>query len=292
VPERTDCHRPAELDPATYKYVGWIYQGHSEEVLEAIHGAFHNDPTEIDPEKVLKSKRLFDGHYKVTHTCDHCGARFHWGNVYLHRPTRQIIVVGHICASRFHLESRSTWIQEQVRRQKETNERRNAIIKAAREWLNEHQDLISVLGEEAQPTHYILADLKRNLFQWGHLTDKQVELAHKIVTELNTPKIEKPKVDVVEGDGITITGIIISTKVIEGMYGYEHKMLVEDDRGFRVWGTIPSKIDGCEAHGDKITFIANIEKSTDDPSFGFFKRPRKAQILERVEEATSPQPAA
>lgn len=290
---RTDCHRPAELDPATYSYVGWIYQGDSEAVLEAIHGAFHHDPTDLDPEKVRRSNHLFDGNYKAKHTCDHCGAWFHWGNVYRHRPTNQIVVVGHICAERFRLESRAAWIQEQVRRQQEANERRHAILTAAREWLaeEEHQDLVPIIGEEAQPTHAILVDLKRSLFQWGHLTDPQIELARKIDRELKTPKVEKPKTDVVNGKAVVITGTVISTRSEESTFGYRqviYKMLVEDDRGFRVWGSVPSAI-GSTERGERVTFTADVERSQDDASFGFFKRPRKAQV---IEPATSPQPTA
>ncbi len=292
---RTDCHRPAELDPATYIYVGWIYQGDSEAVLEAIHGAFHHDPTDLDPEKVRRSNHLFNGNYKTKHTCDHCGAWFHWGNVYRHRPTNQIVVVGHICAERFQLESRAAWIQEQVRRQQEANERRHAILTAAREWLveEEHQDLVPIIGEEAQPTHHILVNLKTSLFQWGHLTEKQADLARKIDRDLKTPTVEKPKTDVVVGNGVTITGIVVSTRSQEGNFGFEYKMLVEDDRGFRVWGSVPSGIGETE-RGERVTFIANVEKSPDDLSFGFFKRPRKGQVLQAADgtPVTSPQPTA
>lgn len=284
--DRTDCHRPAELDPATYQYIGWMYQGHSEEVLEAIHGAFQHDPTELSPEKVQNSKRLFEGNYKAKSTCDHCGASFYWGNIYRHRPTNQIIVVGHICAERFHLESRGAWIQEQVRRQKEANERRNSTLNAARQWLTENQDLIPIIGEEAQPTHHILINLKNNLFQWGQLTEKQAELARKIDKELKTPKVEGLKTDVIVGKAITITGRVIITRANKSSFGYhqmEYKMLVEDDRGFRVWGSIPSSI-GSTERNDRVTFIADTERSKEDSSFGFFKRPRKAQVIQSVEE--------
>jgi len=49
--------------------------------------------------------------------------------------------------------------------------------------------------------------------------------------------------------------------------------LVQDDRGFKVWGT--SQAD----KGDRVTFMARVEVSQDDPKFGFYKRPTKVQIL-------------
>ena len=80
-----------------------------------------------------------------------------------------------------------------------------------------------------------------------------------------------------------ITGEIISTKVVDGFaYGQRVvKMVVKDDRGFKVWGTVPRSI--IEANdeplkGQRVTFTANVQASNDDDKFGFFKRPTKAAI--------------
>jgi hypothetical protein len=54
-------------------------------------------------------------------------------------------------------------------------------------------------------------------------------------------------------------------------------MLVKDDRGFRVYGTVPGDIIGV-ANGDRVRFDAAVEPSKDDPKFGFYKRPTKATI--------------
>lgn len=80
----------------------------------------------------------------------------------------------------------------------------------------------------------------------------------------------------------TVTGRIISFKEVEDRYSYYGgqivKMLVEDDRGWRVFGTVPSALSGAE-RGDRVTFTAALEASEKDPGFGFFKRPTKAQIV-------------
>jgi len=95
-----------------------------------------------------------------------------------------------------------------------------------------------------------------------------------------------------------ITGEIISTKWVDGFaYGQRVlKMVVKDDRGFKVWGTVPQTIidEGvCQAQtkfgpdtsfdydalkGQRITFTATVQASNDDDKFGFFKRPTKAAI--------------
>lgn len=112
----------------------------------------------------------------------------------------------------------------------------------------------------------------------------------------------------------TITGTILSAKIVEGDYGTAYKVLVEDDRGFKVYGSLP-KAQADEAYdafhtqitadgydirtfghavwflgteaddryngikGRRISFDASITASNDDKSFGFASRPTKGQWL-------------
>ena len=86
--------------------------------------------------------------------------------------------------------------------------------------------------------------------------------------------------DIVEGKQL-IAGTILSTKRVEG-YAYNQwilKMLVKDDRGFKVWGSVPASIYADAEKGTRIQFNASIQASNDDPKFGFFKRPTKAVTI-------------
>jgi len=57
--------------------------------------------------------------------------------------------------------------------------------------------------------------------------------------------------------------------------------MVEEERGFKLWGSVPRSLLGeTELKGQKITFTATVEQSHEEPKFGFFKRPTKASILE------------
>lgn len=76
-----------------------------------------------------------------------------------------------------------------------------------------------------------------------------------------------------------ITGHILSTKLQQNIYGGTFKMLVKDDRGFKIWGSVPSIFDQPQ-RGDRVIFFANITPSDDDEKFGFFKRPTRALILQ------------
>lgn len=69
-------------------------------------------------------------------------------------------------------------------------------------------------------------------------------------------------------------------------FGQTYKMVVRDDRGFKVWGTVPSAIAGdvlpWNYYGvTRVRFIADIDASDREDSFdfGFFKRPRKAELV-------------
>lgn len=93
---------------------------------------------------------------------------------------------------------------------------------------------------------------------------------------------QKPEVEVrepvVEGRTI-ITGTIVKTdSKPDGFGGYRYVMTVKDDRGFLVWGTNPSNLDGNR--GDRVEFTATCEQSQRDVYFGFFKRPTKAKLLD------------
>ena len=77
------------------------------------------------------------------------------------------------------------------------------------------------------------------------------------------------------------TGEVLATKWKDTDFGPVEKMLVQDDRGFKLWGTVPKSID--PGRGDRIAFVATVEPSRDDSRFGFFKRPAKAVVLDDEE---------
>lgn len=81
--------------------------------------------------------------------------------------------------------------------------------------------------------------------------------------------------DVIEGRQV-ITGIVLAMKWQDSYYGSTLKMMVQDDRGFRVWGSVPSSL--SPEREDRISFTATVEQS-DDTKFGFFKRPTKASVV-------------
>jgi hypothetical protein len=285
---REDIHSPAEMNPEDYKYQGWIYQGSSEAILECRD---IDDPEFINYEELRGMSNLFQGNWNHKGTCDHCGAHFAWGNVYLHTPTDEKVVVGWICAEKFNLESKMQLIQRQIEKRAEAYRKRQKVKAEVEKYRQENPLIANILDSALAETNSFIADVKRKLDEYGSLTDRQgsAVIASAIKDywyQQNKAAREAEQVDaqdVPEGKGIEVKGIIISTRYQDSKYAYgvtELKMLVQDDRGFRVWGTMPTSLenDGADK-GSRIQFVANIEPSEDDSKFGFFKRPRKAEIL-------------
>lgn len=84
---------------------------------------------------------------------------------------------------------------------------------------------------------------------------------------------------VIEGR-VEVVGTIISYDIKENDFGVRTVITVKDHRGFKVWGTCPRSIDYGDLVNKQVRFTAEIEKSDRDETFGFFKRPTKAQIIE------------
>ena len=85
-------------------------------------------------------------------------------------------------------------------------------------------------------------------------------------------KSDREGVGVPEGK-VVISGEILGVKWQTTDYGRVLRMLVQDDRGFRVWGSRPSGSGFWK--GDHVTFTAHVSSSPDDDKFGYFKYPSK-----------------
>jgi hypothetical protein len=87
---------------------------------------------------------------------------------------------------------------------------------------------------------------------------------------------------IIEGKQV-ILGNVLTVREQNSDWGWTIKMLVKDDRGFKLWGSVASSIlDQCDSleslKGQRVTFTATLKASDDDDKFGFFKRPTKAAI--------------
>lgn len=144
--------------------------------------------------------------------------------------------------------------------------------------------------------------LAEALATWGCLTDRQAEAARTALAR-RAEEAAAPTAPVPTGR-TEVQGTVVSVKDKVTQYGVSVKMVVRDDRGFKVWGTVPAALAdaacqrwedslpegtwmgqyGGEAwfdtlQGATVRFTAQLQASDTDEAFGFFKRPTKAQLI-------------
>jgi len=225
-----------------------------------------------------------DSRFDHKGTCDHCGAHFHYGAAYMN-DEGEFAIVGNICASNKLNLTAHEYQDAKLR----------AAVKSAKSKVAANKALAALVPnrrEALEFDHYIVKSIRSNFRKWHSLSLKQWALVKKIIREeaakaeakTNEPTPVAIPVELLEGRH-TILGVLLHTKVEPG-YTYNSfvtKMLVRDDRGFKVWGSLPTAVSDISI-GDRIMFDAKVEVSTKDECFGFVKRPSKASF-EAVEVA-------
>lgn len=330
---RTDAHRPSAINPGAYDCLGAFYIGGSDAMADAYRGEFPERKlayllglaatefdTTVDP--ALIEAKLTDGNWKNKESCDHCGTRFAHGVFYLHRPTSEVVAVGHICAEEtMSLPHRVILLRKRAEKAAATARKTARLADEAAAFRADHADLIAHIEAFATPLadigefkgNHFYASLLEKLARYGSLTPNMVAAVERNIEKDLTYRAKRKmrfemeakefKVAVVEGRG-PISGEVLSTKVVYSAYGSTLKMLVKDAaRGFKVWGSVPSSLRGDHDGwwtedkvwvdatrsevkvGDTVSFTATVTRSDDDEYFGWFKRPAKATITARAIES-------
>lgn len=174
--------------------------------------------------------------------------------------------------------------RREAARQKKAQERvaqaeaeRQAKREEYQSWIGENPRIAQALKSTRGP---FADDMREQAEQFRVLSERQIEVLLSIAED----QAQEPEpAPVVEGK-CEITGRVLSTKWSSSSYNgvsrSDKKMVVLDDRGFKVYGTVPSSILTDAKRGSRVRFTATNEVSEDDETFGFFKRPSKAEVLE------------
>jgi hypothetical protein len=286
---RTDIHRPSSLDfdPEAYDCYGVWDMAPDYPAREMV--AYRME---------IINKLIKDGYRSgpgSSRQCGHCGAHIRYAALMVHTKAKEYIYVGETC-----LFNRFEQTKEEFQRVRQA-----AILKGQ---LHEKQQRIAQLFEDHPLLVWItyadqiensygyvngfLSDLNRKLYAYGELSERQIEAAKRTIiqdTEKNDARTVAKVEEVASAtpapeSRVTVTGEIVSIKEYPGYMPntYTTKMLVKDDRGFKVWSTLPDAIWQAEK-GNRVSFIATLTPAADDPYFAKAKRPTKAEILERAE---------
>lgn len=150
----------------------------------------------------------------------------------------------------------------------------------------------------------VLPDIAHKARQYGNLSEKQAALIEKLTSEMDAKwaafvareSAPKPETDPAPTGRVQVEGLVIKEDWREGYMGGEVlKISVKLDNGSIVWGSAPSNLlsaprpsylietpysEGEEGlRGKRIRFTATFEAKPDDPSFAFYKRPVKAEVI-------------
>lgn len=307
-------HKQDNLSPEDFTYVSNFCHGvplseeyaeHAEMLLEDLDATFAADG-QISYLTLKEVRELANpnGRFAQRGTCDHCGAHFNYGAVFKH-ASGEHFVVGNTCAFNNMGLTKQQYADKHMRK----------LVEAARKRLKtkverkKNEAAIADLPEALRNAlnyeeNYFCQSIRENFIKWGKLSDRQIECvvdAHKksLVQEANRKNQEAKDAELlasrealpVTDERITFEGEVVGIKEVDvPIFGSWNggtevvlKMIVLDDRGFKVYGSVPSKCSDYvgELVGMRIQFNAKVSRATDDKFFGFFKRPTKVSVLNR-----------
>jgi len=151
------------------------YSGYLTEELESLNHMKAHEVTYWQGEQARLVAHP-EGRYAIKGTCDHCGAHFNFGAVYVNVDTKETIVVGHICATNKLSLPASEYADRELR---EAAARIRHRIRSEDAWAGLSEYRTAIL--ECQ--HYIVRGMKRSFTKNYHLTLSQWRLAKKLAYE-------------------------------------------------------------------------------------------------------------
>jgi hypothetical protein len=135
-------------------------------------------------------------------------------------------------------------------------------------------------GEDGETCHLYVDSRCKDIVEMIKGFVEAPRLARQAAREAREAAERAASADVPEGRHV-VTGTILRLRSEDNPFAYNQsvtKVLVQDETGFKVWGTLPSALWDAET-GEHITFTASLTPSNDDVKFGFFKRPTKASTV-------------
>jgi hypothetical protein len=299
---RTDIHSPKNLVTEDYTYIG------SGCFSDGTGGpGFSPDIGHLVAQGITFAENEFAG------DCYHCGARLNYFALLLHEPTQKIVRVGEQCrANRFDRATedfRRLRKQTKLNREQAIRTERRATFDAQHsdvaEELARHEGWLAKRNLEPRLDDGFMSSLCAQFARKGELSEAQIAAVRRGIERREDHEAKRaelyakmpPPSPCPEGR-VEVTGLVLSVKTKVTAYGVREVMTVVDDRGFKVWGSVPQAIfDGCSAEdrtakekqgidictvntlaGRRVSFTARVEPSDHDKNFGFLKRPTRGKL--------------
>ena len=277
-----DIHSVSKIVPANYEFV-------IDYSLATTYEGFPVPAINMDEVLKLKAEKTFAKHGSIG-KCTVCGASFKYGSIWVHTETGEHIHIGHTCEDKYGMLVDLSGFEMKLHRERANAY--NAGLRKQRELLKEaFLSNNPALQNALMSDHHILSDLNDQLYRRGSLSEKQIELAFKIVKQLKDRQKEQEELSVSSPEGkIEVEGVVINTKSEDTQWGEALKMTVKVPSGDGYWiayGTLPAKLaDWCydeENHpgevgikalrGKTVKITGTFKKSKND-HISYFSRPR------------------
>lgn len=238
-------------------------------------------------------------HQPSIHHCHHCGnGSVRYIAICLHKPTGEKLVFGSECVHKLDFEDRQQLKLAQIKARAEQKHASMKAWKARCEFLEANPELAAIINDKVidRPEHKdnsFAHDLLHKFDRYGSLSGSQLEWLFKTLQQDRDranrklreveEKLALAEAGIKAPEGrMAVEGEVLHTRTQDSDFGIQYKWLVKLDNGTKVWTSIPSNLldNGEEAlKGKRVEFTATFERSKDDATFSFGKRPTKAKVL-------------
>jgi len=315
---RTDIHRPSAIHPENYEFVDCVAIGGRN--VGDFMGVMANAEA---MKNVRRHMEMTGGKYSGHEhggTCHVCGAHALYLAVFYHPETNTYIRTGEDCAAKMDMQqpeafrhlriSVQNWREAKAGRAKAKHMLEEKGMPLAWEIYKKYSEHGT---NDASADEYTVTDIMHNIVRYGHMSEKQEKFLRILINRINTRPEREAKWAAEKAAAAPcptgrqeVFGMVLKTKIHDSNFGRTLKMTVKTDDGWVCWGTVPTDIGTVTeevpmpgspdktwprtrglAHGDRIRFTATFTPSDNDPKFGFFKRPSKAEFLGKTEKSSN-----
>jgi len=270
-------HNPTNFDPQQYDVLDY---------LDGKRPAYFGQGSEAHDAEVKLWEADFvqyfgaDWRSKNVRKCVHCGHNpLRWLTVVKHLLTGDVVVFGADCTKRLDFADQKTFKLAQLQARDAANKVRIKVWNQREAFLKANPVFAAAIADYAGSNTFV-KDVVAKLGLYGSLSERQVAAVVAAIAR-DTQKAAQPVVEEVKGPAPegrqTVTGVLVSVKLVEGAYGTARKGLLKLANNSKVWLTVPSK-SGAE-RGDTLTVAATFTVSQDDKSFAFGSRPSLVSVV-------------
>jgi hypothetical protein len=287
--QRTDSHRPSVINPENYEFVDCVYIGGND--LEA---TMCNLTARAHIKAVMDAVGGRWANHEHGGTCHVCGATASYLACFHDHVTNEFIYVGEDCAEKMERGQSSAFASL---RRSIANAREAIAGKRKAKLLLEDAGLTAAWdlyveccdgkhrdGKPGNPVSTIF-EIVCNVVKYGYVSDKQVNFIKVLLDRhANADRIaaeraaEKARALPCPEGKQTVELKVIKVEERDSEYGRQWKMVGVHADGWCCWGTVPASCRGVDK-GDMVRLTATFKRSDTDPKFGFFSRPRNAEIF-------------